>query len=535
VTTTVGPEVREAIRERLAELEGQVEAAKQHPGNWLRHTKAVDPKSGEEFFFRFEDGWEWQWDELSAYTRQQLILRLKARQLGVSWLGIGYCAWKCITRPGMRSLCVSINETEAIKLVNRAWDLWENTPEHLRFDAKVIKPERGRPSSRIEWEFPDGRVSSLLAMPSTPRAGHGETAGVIFLDEFGRHQFAHETYKAFIPVMADSPDTQLIIVSTANGYGNLFYELWTEAANRDISAVFIGADAHPGRDESWFKRMRRRLSRADMAEQYPLNAAEAFTGTAGCWFDTEALGRYAEKVRKPMRRGVFATADDGASATFSDRPDGWLHIYDQPEKDRGYALYADVATGRGKDFTAAVVIDLTNMNIAAELHGKIDPDLAAEQLHFLGRRFNTARLAIEMGGGYGEAIVISLRDGRKGRRPYPKLYRHVQDDRPDYKQNATYGFPITNKTRPLIINQLEQAIREESLPHLPMATILECKTFVRQDTLPSPRAADGANDDRVMALAGGLEMYRRYGEHPRDVRLSRRRERREYQPDYAWS
>ena len=175
------------------------------------------------------------------------------------------------------------------------------------------------------------------------------------------------------------------------------------------------------------------------------------------------------------------------------------------------------------------------MNIAAELHGKIDPDLAAEQLHFLGRWYNTARIAVEMGGGFGEAVVIPLRDGKRGRRPYPKLYRHVQDDRPDFKQNITYGFPITSKTRPLIISQLEVAIREESLPHIPLQTILECKTFVRRDTLPSPRAAEGTNDDRVMALAGGLEMYRRYGTHPKDVRVSRRREKREYQPDYAWS
>ena len=38
-----------------------------------------------------------------------------------------------------------------------------------------------------------------------------------------------------------------------------------------------------------------------------------------------------------------------------------------------------------------------------------------------------------------------------------------------------------------------------------------------------------------MALAGALEMYRRYGAHPHDVRSSRRGKKREYQPDYAWS
>jgi hypothetical protein len=523
----------ELARERLESLRREREEARAHPADWLIHTKAIDPKTGEEFFFEFRDGWEWQREELDAYMRERMVLRLKARQLGVSWLGIGYCEWACLTKPGTRALCVSINETESVKLVGRAWDLWESSPKHLRFDAKVVKPERGRPSSRIEWEFPDGRISGLIAMPSTPRAGHGETAGVVFLDEFGRHQWAAESYKAFIPTMADGG--QLIIVSTANGYGNLFYELWTEAADRDISAHFIGADKHPGRDPAWFARMRKTLSSADMSEQYPLNAAEAFLGTAGCAFDTEALERYAKKQRKPLYRGKFVSSEDGAKAKLTKSRDGWLWVYDQPVKEKSYILYMDVATGRGKDYTAGVVMDLSDMNIVAELHGKIDPDLAAEQAHFLGRFYNTARIGIEMGGGYGEPVVISLRDGKQGRRAYPKLYRHVQDDRPDWKVNATYGFPVNAKTRPLMISVLEAAIREELLPHIPMATILELKTFVRRDTLPSPRAAEGTNDDRVMSLAGALELYRRYGTHPKDVRTSRKRKKREYVPDYAWS
>ena len=522
MSVVADPSIERLLGERLAKLESEVEAASGHPGEWLRHTKAVDPKTGEEFYFHFDQGWEWQRDELNSYLGNQMVLRLKARQLGVSWLGIGYCEWKCLTQPGTRALCVSTNETESVKLVGRAWDLWENSPEHLRFEAKIVKPERGRPSSKIEWEFPDGRISSLIAMPSTPRAGHGETASVVFLDEFARHQWASDSYKAFIPTMADGG--QLIIVSTANGYGNLFYELWTEAADRNISSVFIGADKHPGRDEDWFKRMRRTLSPADMSEQYPLNAAEAFLGTSGCWFSTDALDSYAKKVRDVLFRARFLPEESGAKATLDKSKEGWIWVYDLPNKSREYAIYADIATGRGKDFTCAFVIDLSNMNLAAELHGKIDPDLTAEQLHFLGRWYATARIAIEMGGGFGEPVVILLRDGKRGRRPYPKLYRHVQDDRPDYRQNITYGFPITTKTRPLIISALEMAIREESLPHIPMSTILECKTFVRRDTTPSPRAAEGTNDDRVMALAGALEMYRRYGEHPRDVRLSRRRE-----------
>jgi hypothetical protein len=50
-------------------------------------------RTGEEFYFHFNEGWEWQ-RELGSYMRDQLILRLKARQRRL-WLGIGYCEWKC--------------------------------------------------------------------------------------------------------------------------------------------------------------------------------------------------------------------------------------------------------------------------------------------------------------------------------------------------------------------------------------------------------------------------------------------------------
>jgi hypothetical protein len=61
---------------------------------------------------------------------------------------------------------------------------------------------------------------------------------------------------------------------------------------------------------------------------------------------------------------------------------------------------------------------------------------------------------------------------------------------------------------------MEQAIRERSLPGMSRELIMECRTFVRQKTLPSPRAQEGCNDDRVMACALALEMFRQYGTHP---------------------
>jgi hypothetical protein len=221
----------------------------------------------------------------------------------------------------------------------------------------------------------------------------------------------------------------------------------------------------------------------------------------------------------------FFVNEAGTRAKIAWQERGWIRVYAKPNPAHDYAIAADVATGRGFDYSCAYVIDLAAMSIAAELHGKIDADEYAEQLHYLGRWYGTARIAIEMGGGYGEPVIIALRDGRKGRPHYPKLYRHTIGDRPDSQILKNYGFPMNAKTRPLIVNQIEQAIRERTIPAMPSTLLAECRTFVRQKTLPSPRAQDGSNDDRVMAFGIGLELYRLYGVHPRRARRDVKRGR----------
>jgi Terminase large subunit, T4likevirus-type, N-terminal len=523
-------EVIEALRLEYAKRLSEIAEAKRHPGGLLDHVQCVDAKTGERFSFTLNDpeaGWFWQRDVLDEWMKHPLSLVLKARQIGITWLAAGYALWKLLTSPGTRALVVSINEDEAIKVVNRIYDMFMSLPEHLRFGADVTKPSRdARPSTLIELTFPDGRISSVVGLPSTRRAGHGETATIVLLDEYARHEYARESWKATFPT-ADNGG-QILIVSTANGVsneqtgeGNFFHHLYVNAEEYGIETQFLAWDLHPDRDENWYLRNARALPPADRAEQFPRTPEDAFINTGECWFDLEALAWYADN--DPLledKRMRFHADETGGRAKIHWSEKGWIRVYAKPDPEHSYAIGADVATGRGFDYSAAYVIDLTSMAIVAELHAKPDADEYAEQLHFLGRWYGTARIAVETQGGYGESVIASLRDGRKGRPSYPTLYRHTIASRPDAQQMKNYGFPTNTKTRPLLINQIEQAIRERTIPALPRSLIMECRTFVRQKTNPSPRALDGSNDDRVMAFGIALEMYRLYGRHEKRVRRS---------------
>jgi hypothetical protein len=73
-----------------------------------------------------------------------------------------------------------------------------------------------------------------------------------------------------------------------------------------------------------------------------------------------------------------------------------------------------------------------------------------------------------------------------------------------------------------VLAQLKRAIRERLLPWMTSDLLQECGSFVYADTLPSPRAAVGCNDDCVLAAAIALELYREFGHNPGRDRKTRR-------------
>ena len=517
--------------ERILDEQDEIEACREDPARILRHVTCVDAKTGEHFQFQAEnpaDGWYWQRELLDQWIGADKSVVLKARQLGITWLACALALWFMLFKPGSRVLAVSINQDEAGKLVNRVWDMLQSLPEHLRVGTTVLKPARGhRPSDLIELQHPDGRISALMGLPSTPKAGHGETAALVLLDEFSRQEYARETWKAILPTMAGGG--RVIVISTANGTsnpvsgeGNFYHHTWTHTDAYGIEKRFLPWSQHPDRDDAWYQREAMALPARDRAEQYPSTEDEAFILTGDCWFDQEHLAWYARNASpQPIYRAQIEPKGRD-KARIARTPTGPLRVFREPEKEHRYAIAADVATGRGLDFSAAYAIDLTDMALVAEYLRKIDADVYARDLHYIGRWYETALIAVEQGGGFGEPVTIFLRDGKEGRPPYPKQYRHRQFSRGDVPEHKPYGFPINTKTRPLVLEGLQRAIREHAMPWLTVDLLHELKTFVNRSTSPSPRAQEGCNDDRVMAAAIAVELYRQYGQHEQRPRKTRK-------------
>ena len=82
---------------------------------------------------------------------------------------------------------------------------------------------------------------------------------------------------------------------------------------------------------------------------------DAFIHTGECWFDVESLGCYEERPLEPLFRCRFFPDASGVRAKIHKKEKGWIRVYERPDPNKEYAIGADVATGRGLDYSCAYV------------------------------------------------------------------------------------------------------------------------------------------------------------------------------------
>lgn len=484
----------------------------------------IEPLPNGEYEFSKLGTEDWFWQSLMVEwwhdPDKKKYLILKARQLGITLLACAYALWLLLYRPGSFVVSYSYEEMEAKKLVQAAWAMYNALPETLKAHVTVLTPSRSEePAEWIKLKHADGRISSFQALPATKKHGHGSRVSFAIMDEVARMDYAREIYTAINPATTRGR-AKLVMISTAagvsnleTGVGNYFHWLYHTRKEKKLEYRFLPWNLEPTRDEQWYADEAMKLDDVERNQQYPLNEADAFMLSGHLYFDAEALRWYRHETMRPILTGQFAIIGR-RRANFVHFKDGTIDVFEKPIPDRPYALSVDCATGRGSDFTSAHVIDLETGAICAEFRAKMEAPRAAVQLHYLGRWFNEAMIAVERQGGYGDALIIALKDGNQNLPAYRRVYRHKKYTRGDRPIAQEYGFPMGVKLREQVLTNLKDWIRQRHFPWISAGDIQELGTFVYAETNPSPRAMAGCNDDRVISLALSVEMFRQFGRMP---------------------
>jgi len=436
-----------------------------------------------------------------TYDFQEQLLRdfedyrfniiLKARQLGISTITAGYVAWMMLFHRDKNILVIATKFATAGNLVKKVKSIMKNLPDWVRISDISI-------DNRTSFELSNG--SMIKASSTSGDAGRSEALSLLVIDEAAHIEGMDELWTGLYSTL--STGGGCIALSTPCGVGNWFHKAYIEAesAQNDFFPTRLNWDVHPERDQEWFDKETRNMSPRQIAQELQCN----FNASGETVFRSEDIDRICSTARDPDYR-------TGVDRNF------W--IWETYDPSSTYLLSADVARGDGEDYSAFHVFKLETMEVVAEYHGKITPDMYTEVLMDVGREYGMCMVVVE-NNSVGFAVLEKLRD-----REYPNIYyslksthEYIDPMSARYTSAAVAGFSTTSKTRPLIIAKLEEFVRNELITTYSARLSNELKTFVWHNG--KPQSQRGYNDDLIMACAIGCWV--------RDTALVENRKEMEY-------
>jgi hypothetical protein len=159
--------------------------------------------------------------------------------------------------------------------------------------------------------------SQITSMPSASDPARGESASLVVVDEWAFLPNPEEAWASIEPV-ADVGG-RIIGLSTANGSGNFFHELWvgSQTGNNKFAPMFFPWSATEDRDESWYQSKQDSMLSWQLAQEYPTTPEEAFIKSGNPVFDLDKL----EAMSTVVEPGVMGYMRETAKRVVEFRED----------------------------------------------------------------------------------------------------------------------------------------------------------------------------------------------------------------------
>lgn len=473
---------------------------------------------------------------LEAIQRQEeagkpvRLIILKARQMGISTAVAGLFYHKTTSQQNVNSMIVAHKADASTAIFDKCKMFYDNLAPMLQplrkaSNAKELLFENPSPNPKTKREMPGLRSKIEIETAVNKDAGRSKTIHNLHISELAFWPYPGETLASLMQAVPNQPGTTVIIESTANGVGNVFYtevkkaqrgesvfELlffpWYEEKEYTMPVPddFIADDEEKELKElynltdgqivwrRWCISANCQGSVDIFHQEYPSTPDEAFIASGRPVFNTNELDRALTLCNEPVKQGRIV--QDGNIAIFKTLNRGYLKIWEMPKDGEDYVIGADVAAGTvGGDYSCAEVINARTKEQVAEWHGHIEPDLFGEELALLGYFYNTAYIVPEANS-FGVGTIKAMRS----KRHYPKIHRRRTLNKDTNKVTHDYGFYTSSATKELLITGLSAYLREGANRVHSRDAISECLTYARDDK-GHANAQSGCFDDRVISLA----------------------------------
>jgi hypothetical protein len=336
----------------------------------------------------------------------------------------------------------------------------------------------------VEWnkgsvQFENG--CKIIAAATSSSGIRGKSVSFLYIDETAFVENWDEFFASVFPTISSGDTTKILLTSTPNGL-NHFYKTCEGAREGTNGYEFVEVfwSDVPGRDEKWKLETLQSMDfdHEKFAQEYECR----FIGSSGTLIEGNKLK--ALVPREPLIQN------------------GGITMYERPNDDGIDACVVDVSRGKGLDYSAFQIIDITKMpynQVCVYRDNYITPAEYAEVIYRTSKSYNDATVLVEIND-IGEQvsellhfdfeyenILFTESAGRSGKRISA-----------GFSKRCDKGIRTTKTVKSVGCSILKLLIEQDQLIINDFQTIQELSTFSRKRN--SYEAESGAHDDLVMCL-----------------------------------
>ena len=483
---------------------------------------------------------------------------LKARREGVSTAIAARFFLEINEYPNRFANVVSADQ-EATSKVFRMSQLFQNQmPEDKKLETVY--------SSKKEIVYSEPHNSQLVMQTAGKQVlGRGGLTHLLHLSEVAFYSGDPKAALAGIfQEVPEKPRTWIVLESTANGQGGLYYDMWTSAVNDwkrtknpkgwlpiflpwfifpdyqfkipDDTKIVIGSPHDAAINAVWcedeeeltekyklcpeqlyWRRMTiRNKCQGDLDlfnSEYPSSASVAFVSTGRNVFNQTHLARMTSNTEYITGKSSIFTIDTSNKIL----PEGALRssqcwkIFKYVDLTHEYTIGIDTMEGTQAnpddpkspfDWHAVQVLDRDTGEFVAEYRGRGNQRDLGEQCLLCAKYYNNAWIAPELP--MGMVVLDVLRESG-----YDRIYQRQKGDEQRVESDGeNLGWRTTSITRYKMIDDFRVAIHDSALKIYSNDFMEELKTFV-YDCNGNARHISGKHDDAVFAGMIALELHMR--------------------------
>jgi hypothetical protein len=409
---------------------------------------------------------------IKNFHRHRFNICKMPRQTGKSTTVVSFLLHYAVFNDNVNIGILANKAATARELLDRLQTAYENLPKWMQ--QGIISWNKG------SLELENG--SKILAASTSASAVRGMSFNILFLDEFAfvPNHIADSFFASVYPTITSGKNTKVIIVSTPHGM-NHFYRMWHDAEKGKNEYVYT--DVHwsevPGRDEVW------------KAQTIANTSEQQFKVE----FECEFLGSVDTLIAPSKLRSLVYDSPRTQSAG--------LDVYEEVKENHDYVITVDVARGVGEDYSAFVVVDITEFPhriVAKYRNNEIKPMMFPNIIYEVAKNYNGAYILCEVND-IGDQVASLLH--------YDLEYQNVLMCSMRGRAGQIVGQGFSGKKTQLGVKMsktvkkvgslnLKTMIEENKLIFNDYEIISELTTFVSKHN--SFEAEEGCNDDLAMCL-----------------------------------